>query len=52
MWHLTFSATAAKLLELQAFPAPSVLVKPLMHDLKSSYRLRVGSYRIIFSLDR
>ena len=68
MWRLTFNATAAKafkkldghtqrsmkakLLELQALPDPGVLAKPLMHDLKGRYRLRVGSYHIIFSLDR
>ncbi len=29
---------------------PGELAKPLMHDLKRRWRLRVGSYRVIFSM--
>lgn len=42
----------AKLQELQALQDPGVLAKPLMHDLKGRWRLRVGSYRVIFSLEK
>lgn len=68
MWHLAFNASAAKafkkldgqtqraikakLLELQALADPAILAKPLMHDLKGRFRVRVGSYRVIFSLER
>lgn len=42
----------AKLQEIQALQDPGVLAKPLMHDLKGRWRLRVGSYRVIFSLEK
>ena len=47
----TQRAIAAKLSELAALPAPTVLAKPLMHDLKGRWRLRVGMYRVIFSVE-
>ena len=48
----TQRAIKAKLQELQALQDPGVLAKPLMHDLKGRWRLRVGSYRVIFSTEK
>ena len=48
----TQRAVKSKLQELQALQNPGVHAKPLMHDLKGRWRLRMGGYRIIFSLER
>ena len=48
----TQRAIKAKLQELLALQDPGELAKPLMHDLKGRWRLRVGSYRVIFSMEQ
>lgn len=42
----TQRAIAAKLAELQTLKEPGDLAKPLMHDMKGRWRVRVGSYRV------
>lgn len=44
----TQRAIAAKLAEVQALANPGDLAKPLMHELKGRWRVRVGGYRVIF----
>lgn len=48
----TQRAIAAKLAELQTLKEPGDLAKPLMHDMKGRWRVRVGSYRVIFSQEK
>ena len=43
----TQRAIKTKLLELQALQDPGELAKPLMHDLKGRWRLRVSSFGVL-----
>lgn len=42
----------AALEALALLPDPSVRAKPLQYSLKGRYRLRIGSYRVIFTLNK
>lgn len=45
-------AIRSKLDELKQLKDPGALAKPLTHDLKGRWRLHIGTYRVIFSMDK
>lgn len=46
------ASIAKKLEELSQIEDPGILAKPLLHDLKGRWRLRVGGHRVIFKIER
>lgn len=48
----TQSSIFSKLEELENSQDPCVFAKPLRYGLKGYWRLRVGSYRVIFSVEK
>jgi mRNA interferase RelE/StbE len=48
----TQRAIRAKLTEIAKLSDPGAMAKPLMHDQKGRWRLRVGSWRVLFRMER
>ena len=48
----TQASIVSKLEELERSEDPCAFAKPLRYGLKGHWRLRVGSYRVIFSIEK